>query len=222
MSNVYGLGRLEADLNGVRVDNVRATIRDLRMFAPELKKEMDEEIKKITEPFVQRARGYARQAGSSDGAPLSRWNDRPRLPGSRGSYAPNQGKSGGKRWEYDRLRWNTGAVTRGIRSGPGGFKFANNLNLGTSDRFTSLWSIRNSNAAGAVFELSGSGAASTPMVGNIRSRHGRSHRIIWRAWDELRGVTFVPREVEDVIVKYVDNFNRGLKVVKPVRYSGKA
>jgi hypothetical protein len=35
-------------------------------------------------------------------------------------------------------------------------------------------------------------------------------------------VTFVPREVEDVVAQYVDNFNRGLKVVKPARYSGKA
>lgn len=220
MSEFYGLGSLERDLSGVRVDGIRRTIADLRRFAPELLQEMNEEIKDITSPFVLLGRIYAKQAGSSNGAPLSRWNYQPRRPGSRGEYATAQGKSGAKRWEYDRLRWNTGKVTRGIRSGPGGFKFANNVNVGSSNRWTSLWAIRNSNPAGAVYELMGSGKSTVPMVGSVRGRHGRSKRLIWRAWDELRGEQVVPRAIENVVVKYVEGFNQKLGLVGPRRPAG--
>ena len=221
MADFYGLGALERDLNGVRVDGIRQTISDLRRFAPELLQEMNKEIKDITDPFVLRARMYAKKAGVSNGAPLSRWNYQPRRPGSRGEYATIQGKSGAKRWEYDRLRWNTGKVTRGIRSGPGGFKFANNVNIGSSDRWTSLWAIRNSNAAGAVYELMGSGKSNVAMVGAVRGRHGRSKRLIWRAWDEMRGGQMVPRDIENVVVKYVEGFNQKLRLVGPRRPASK-
>jgi len=218
VADIYGLGRLEADLNGVRVDNIRATIRDLRMFSPALLKEMNEEIKDVTEPVTTLAKRYATQAGRSMGAPLSRWNNIPRRPGSRGEYAPAQGRSGAKRWEYQRLQWNTGKVKAGIRTGPGGFRFANNLNIGTSDRWTSLWAIRNSNAAGAVYELMGTGAAQTAITRTVPRTSGvKGKRLIWRAWDELNSGATVPAKIEQVVVNYVGQFNERLRLVGPRR-----
>lgn len=214
----YGLGRLEADLNGVRVDNIRQTIRDLRTFSPDLLKEMTKELDKVTEPVVTLARSYAGAAGRANGAPLSGWNYQPRRPGSRGEYAPAQGKSGASRWDYKRLRWNTKRVQSGIKGGPGGFKFAGNVSVGTSDRWTSLWSIRNQNAAGAVYELMNTGAAQTAMTRNVARTSGvRGKRLIWRAWDKLRGDQTVPRQIEDKIADYVGRFNGTLSRVGPYR-----
>lgn len=218
MADTFGLGELEARLNGVKVTGLRETIRDLRMFSPDLYEEMNAEVKEITQPFVDRAKGFAGQAARSNGLPLSRWNYQPRRPGSRGEYAPLQGKSGAKRWEYKRLQWNTGKVKAGIRSGPGGFKFANNLNIGTSDRWTSLWAIRNSNAAGAVYELMGTGAAQTPMSRTVPRTSGyQRKRLVWRAWNEMRGDQTVPAKIERAIVEYTGKFNDRLGTVGPRR-----
>ena len=218
MGDFFGLSELDARLNGVQVVGLRETMRDLRLFSPDLYKEMNEEVKEITQPFVSRAKIFAGQAGRSNGAPLSRWNYQPRRPGSRGQYAPLQGKSGFKAWEYDRLKWNTGKVKSGIRSGPGGLKFRSNVNLGTSDRWNSLWSIRNANAAGAVYELMGTGAAQTPMARTVPRVSGyRGKRLIWRAWNDMRGDTTVPMQIEKVIVAYTGRFNAGLRTVGPRR-----
>lgn len=216
MADIYGIGALERDLNGVTVTNVRETVRRLKMFSPELAKQMEADLKVITKPVTDRAKGYATRAGRSDGLPLSRWNYQPRRPNSRGEYAPAQGKAGSKRWEYKRLRWDTGKVKAGIRSGPGGFRFASSANISTNDRWTSLWSITNSNAAGAVYELMGTGAAATPMVRQVEATAGKGKRLIWRAWNELRGDITVPRAVQDTISKYVGQFDQQLRRVGPL------
>ena len=62
MADIYGIGALERDLNGVTVTNVRETVRRLKMFSPELAKQMEADLKVITKPVTDRAKGYATRA----------------------------------------------------------------------------------------------------------------------------------------------------------------
>lgn len=200
--------------SGVFVTGVNDTIRRMRQFAPDLLKEMNAEVREELSPFTTRAKQYAAEAARSSGRsrrgvvyegraglPLSRWNQSPNLPGSRPAYSPY-----GKRWEYDRLKWNTGKVQRGIGVGRGG-----PIMRGKYD-FMGAYAIINRDAAGAVYELMGSGKSNTNMVQNVRgtSRYGRK-RLIWRAWDELRGERTVPQRIVSIIRSYEARFNERLR-----------
>ena len=62
----------------------------------------------------------------------------------------------------------------------------------------------------------GTGAAATPMVRQVEATAGKGKRLIWRAWNELRGDITVPRAVEDTISKYVGQFDQQLRRVGPL------
>lgn len=200
------------DKSGVMVEGVPDLIRRLRLFAPDLLKQMNAEVREALEPYTTRAKAYAGQAARSSGGaitgrsglPLSRWNQIPNRPGSRPSYSPAQGRSGSKRWEYDRLRWDTAKVQRGITVGRGGPVMAG------SYAFRGAYSIINRSPAGAVYELMGSGKSNTNMVQNVRttSRYNRK-RLIWRAWNEMRGDQSAPAVVVGIIRKFEQQFNTG-------------
>jgi hypothetical protein len=78
------------------------------------------------------------------------------------------------------------------------------------DSFKGAYAILNADAAGAVFELMGSGKSRVNMVGAVRSRHGSSSRLIWRAWDQMGARLTVPKQVEDTIRLYQARFQERL------------
>lgn len=178
---------MAGDASGISVYGLTELRRQMRQFAPDLAKAMDDEIKGLLAPVVERARSMV-----PDSEPLGRWNDKVFRPGSRQSYSPY-----GKRWEYERLEWDSSAVRRGIR-----------MTVGTSRRkrgshYRGAYAVLNRDAAGAVYELMGSGISRVPMVGNVRSSSGISgKRLIWRAWDELGGSQRIRQRVVDTIRRY--------------------
>jgi hypothetical protein len=179
---------------GVVVFGLDETKRQMRMFAPDLLKEMNREIRSdILGPIVTRAKRLVPSE-----PPLPRWNKMAANPGSRPSYSPH-----GKRWETGRLEWSSGQVRRGIRVGAG-------VPRKRGDSFKGAWAILNADAAGAVFELMGSGKSRVNMVGAVRSRHGGPSRLIWRAWDQSGARLTVPKQVEDTIRLYQARFQERL------------
>ena len=162
------------------------TRRLLRSVAPDLLKEMDREVR---EDILGPVRDAARSLVPAS-EPLSRWNDRVFRPGSRPSYSP-----WGRRWPYDRLEWDSARVKSGIVVRAGGSR------VGRTG-FRGAWSLWNSDAAGAVYELMGSGKSRVAMIGNVRGSHGVSKRLIWKAWDNTKAATWAPRRLADTVARY--------------------
>jgi hypothetical protein len=170
------------------------TKRQMRLFAPDLLKEMNFEIRReILGPIVRDARNMVPEA-----APLSGWNRQVTAPGSRRGYSAH-----GKRWEYGRLQWDSKKVKSGIRVGVG-------VPRRRGDVFRGAYAILNRDAAGAVFELMGRGKSNANMVGNVRGKHGASSRLIWRAWDKAQATANVPRQVVDTIKRFEAEFQQRL------------
>lgn len=172
------------------------TRRLMRSVAPELLKEMDREIREdILGPLRDRARSLVPGV-----EPLGRWNDRVFAPGSRRSTSP-----WGRRWDYDRLRWDSAKVRAGITVRVGGTRRR-------GSEFRGAWSLWNRDPAGAVFELMGSGKSRVPMVGNVRSRHGVSKRLIWKAWDDAGAQTWAAQALADTVKRYESRLQREFDV----------
>lgn len=209
MANPFPDAFAAGDASGVYVEGLTQLRRELRMFAPDLLKEMNSKIATVLDPIVAEGRNYAKAAGRSrggaitgrSGLPLSRWNQIPNLPGSRPSYAPVQAGGKTKRWEYDRLQWSTGKVVSGIRVG------AQSPRMRGKTEFRGAWAILNRDAAGAVYELMGTGKSNTNMVQNVKRSSGViGKRLIWRAWNKRRGDTWAPQKVVGIIREYEQSF----------------
>jgi len=179
---------------GVVVHGLDDTKRLMRLFAPDLLKEMNHEVRRtILGPIVSDAKNMVPSS-----PPLSRWNQSVAQPGSRPSYS-----SHGKRWEYGRLEWDSARVKTGIRVGVG-------VPRRRGDNFKGAYAILNRDAAGAVFELMGRGKSRVNMIGAVRTQHGSSSRLIWRAWDKARAKNTVPRRVVDTIRTFEAKFQERL------------
>lgn len=182
-----------ADRSGIILTGLTETRRQMRLFAPDLLKQMDKEVKGILKPIVSDAKNMVPAT-----APLSNWNRPVARPGSRPSYSPY-----GRRWDYARLQWDSSAVKRGIAVGVGRARRR-------GDSFKAAYAIRNRDAAGAVYELMGSGKSRVNMVRNVRREHGLDKRLIWRAWDKANAQRKIPREVADTIKRYETAFQQRL------------
>lgn len=191
--DAYAAGRR----TGIVVHGLDETKRQMRLFAPDLLKEMNYEVRRnILGPIVKDAKNMV--PATTPLGPDSRWNDRVQRPGSRRAYSPH-----GKRWEYGRLEWDSGKVKRGIRVGVGTPKRR-------GDVFRGAYAILNRDPAGAVYELMGSGKSNVNMVRNVRNSHGTGKRLIWRAWDKANANRNVPREVVDTIRRFEAKFQERL------------
>lgn len=180
-----GRARTYDNRAGVTIYGLDGTKRLLRLAAPELKREMDKEIRKILKP-VERS---ARQNVPQD-APLSNWNRSVHRPGSQPSYTPYH-----KRWEYDRLEWDPGEAMRKIRIRQGGRRSRGSIQK-------SAWSVRSDDPAAVVWELMGRGISNTPMVRTARRLSPNTGRILYRAWDNSYQRQTAPRQIERVIREY--------------------
>jgi len=189
-----GRARTYDNRAGVTVYGLDGTKRLLRLAAPELKREMDKEIRQILEP-VQRS---ARQNVPQD-APLSNWNRSVHRPGSQPSYTPYH-----KRWEYDRLEWDPGEMRRKIRIRQGGRRAR-----GKVER--SAWSVRSDEPAAVVWELMGRGVSNVNMVRTSRRLSGQTGRILYRAWDNSYARRTAPQQIKRVIREYEEKLSERLR-----------
>lgn len=189
-----GRARVYDNRAGVTIYGLDGTKRLLRLAAPDLKREMDKEIRKVLEP-VQRS---ARQNVPQD-APLSNWNRSVHRPGSQPSYTPYH-----KRWEYDRLEWDPGEMKRNIKIRQGGRRARGSV-------AKSAWSVRSDDPAAVIWELMGRGISNVNMVRTARRLSSQTGRILYRAWDNSYAKQTAPRQIERVIREYEQRLEQRLR-----------
>lgn len=182
----------------INVFGLRDTMRALKSLDEKMFNEMDSRFKAIFEPLVGAARSNV------PGNVMSGW-------GHKGS-----GEWGG------RLRWDPQKVRNGI-------KIKTSFKGPQRGRAVSAqYLLVNSTAAGALFELAGanrsnppknrrgSTAGSAQFIANAQ-RYGRPNRVIWRAWDKLRG----DAKTRDAIIQAVRASEREVQAALD-RVQGKA
>jgi len=169
----------------------RATKKLMRELEPELLKTMNDEIRRRLNPVRDRAKNLTPMS-----RPLSRWK-KPHNPNSRPSYSPY-----GRRWDYDRLQWDTTEARRQIV-----VRQRSRRTRGSVNR--TLWQIQSNNPANAVFELMGRGKSNVNMIGNVGKKHPGTGRVLYRAWDQSGGDKIEARVVA-TIRRYEKEFNRRL------------
>lgn len=165
----------------ISIYGLRDTMRALKSMDEAMFKEMDAKFKAIFEPLAVAARGNVPPNV------MSGWGHR------------NGGEWG------SRLRFDPQAVKRGIKikSSNKGPKYGRAV--------SAQYLLVNSNAAGSVFETAGanrSNAPRNPPRGTTRGsaqfitnamRFGPPNRVIWRAWDRLRGDEKAKQAVRDAV-----------------------
>lgn len=185
--------RFKADVYGFR-----ATKKLMRELEPDLLRHMDTNIKGQLEPIVSMARALTPHR-----PPLSGWGRRPFAPGSRPSYSPY-----GKRWDYNRLEWNSFEAKQGIVIRQPGRRARGSLTR-------PLYQLQSNNPANAVFELMGRGKSNVNMVGNVGKRFPGTGRVLYRAFDRVGGET-ITKNVVDTIKFFEREFNRRLDAIGKV------
>lgn len=180
----------------VTVTGLTELKRAMRQAAPELKLEMDREIRSLLKPIQSDARRNV-----TDDPLITRWEIQPRRPGSRASYSPY-----GRRWDYDRLRYDPNQMRSKIAIKQGGRRAR-----GTIER--AAWSVRSTHPAAAVWELMGRGKSQVPMVRTARRLTGDSGRILYKAWDDARAETRIPQAIAGTIREYERKLNRRLEAL---------
>jgi len=179
--------RVKADVYGFR-----ATKKLMRELEPDLLKEMNTSVKEQLAPIAARAKSL-----TPSQAPLSGWNRRPFNPGSRPSYSPY-----GRRWDYNRLEWNSFEAKRQIVIRTGSRRARGSLTR-------PLFQLQSNNPANAVFELMGRGKSNVHMVRNVKRGFPGTGRVLYRAFDQIGGER-VRKDVADTIKKFEAEFNRRL------------
>ena len=152
----------------ITIYGARDTMRALKSLDEVMYKEMDQKIKDIFEPLAAEARSNVPPNA------MSGWGHK------------NTGLWG------SRIRYDAAAIKRGI-------KIKNSARTAKKGRAVSAaYILANSTAAGAVFELAGanksnapknrrgSTAGSSQFIANAM-RFGPPNRVIWKAWDKLKG-----------------------------------
>jgi len=155
--------------------------------SPQLRKDMDKEIRDILKPVVTNARAAV------PAQPLSGW----RLGNDRTGPAKMPD-------------WDQATVRKGISIRQGGRR-----SRGKSTQ--SAWKITNASAAGEVFEVAKkqrtkpSGGVFTSA---LTLYHGNTSRLIWAAWDKAGGEKKLTQDVLDVVKKYEGELERTLRAAK--------
>ena len=175
-----------------KIYGFRATKRLMRELEPQLFKAMNEEIRDRLNPVRDLARAL-----TPSSPPVSGWGRRPFAPGSRPSYSPY-----GRRWDYDRLEWNTGDAKKAIL-----LRQRSKRTRGSVNR--TLWQLQSNNPANAAFELMGRGKSRVKMIGNVGRKHPGTGRVLYRAYDRLGGDD-IEKSVVATIRSYEAEFNRRL------------
>lgn len=153
----------------------------LKQLDPELRKEMDREIRSLLRPIVSRAKTYIPTQ------PLSNWNY------GTGRYLPSRLPF----WDY------TEAVKSiQIKSG------AKRRRKGS--QMSDVWMIQQSSASGVVFEWVGRGKSDSWFVRNMLTKWDQQPRAIWRAFNDFGGRTAVGNKVIATVDDYIKTFERDM------------
>lgn len=151
---------------------------------PDLRREMDREIRSILKPIANRAKNLVPVTA------LSRWMS--------SDTAVRAGAARMPAWNYE-------GIVRNIKVVQGGKRLKGSAR-------SAVWRIRNQEPSGAVFELAGRGPSRHSFVKAMR-KHGEPSRLIWRAWDEAGGDDTVTTKVVATINDYGQVLSTDLKSV---------
>jgi hypothetical protein len=175
--------------------DTQVTLRDVRRVqqllkeqAPDLRRRMDRDVRRILSPIIGRAKGLVPDA------PLSRWHreDRrgpSRLPG----FDSNAARRG--------LKVSTGGTIR-VRTAEGQLK----------GRSLLAYSLVQSDPGGAVFEVAGrKNPSKTAFNRNMMRQRGRASRALWKAWDTTGAHDRVLAEIVGAVQATMDEYNRRLE-----------
>ena len=165
----------------VAVYGWKDTMKALRSMAPDIAKQFDREIRDTIKPLQASARAKV------PARPMRNWDASG--PGAWSVLADRKDNStaSGKGWDaaYVRRKMTIKASGRGRRK--------RGVTVG--------YRLTNESAAGAIYELAGSGSSGTTpqsraFIANTY-KGGRPSRLIWQAWDEMGGEqTITPKVVE--------------------------
>lgn len=153
----------------------------LKEFDPELRKEMNREIRSALRPIVSKAKTYIPTQ------PLSNWN----YGSSR--YLPSRLPY----WDY------TDAV-KGITIRAGAQRRRQGSEL------SDVWMIQQASPSGVVYEWVGRGKSNSMFVQNMIAKWEPQPRAIWRAFNEAGGRTAVGNKVIAIVEDYVRTFERDI------------
>ena len=175
----------------VTVRGFRSTKKLMRELEPDLYKVMLKEIRDRLNPVADLAKKL-----TPSQRPLRNWKT-PLNPGSRPSYSPY-----GRRWDYDRLEWNTIQARKSII-------LRQNARRPRGKVTRAIFQLQSNNPSNAVFELMGRGISNVQMIGNLSRNHPGTGRVLYRAYDRLGGDK-IEEHVVDTIRKFEKEFNRRL------------
>ena len=152
----------------------------LKKASPEVRKQMDKEIRAMITPVSKLAKSYVPTRA------MTNW---------RKSDNPKNDDGWGAR-----KGWDKSEVVKGISVRQGGRRARGNAT-------SSAWKIQNSSAAGAIYELAGKGTgngslASDSFISAINANTGRPSRLIWRAWDVTGGERELNRNIAEAVKRY--------------------
>jgi len=137
---------------------VKETIRDLGEFDKDAVKEFNKVINSELRMAKKEAQGFV--AGSP---PLSGWNTQPaRKPRTRG----------GAGWPA----WDQSIIKSGISTSKAEGKVR-------ADYTTSAGALKNTSAAGVIYEVAGRKNKSGNFISNLERKEGNASRLVWRAVD---------------------------------------
>lgn len=173
------------------VRGYRGTRRLMRELEPDLLRQMDRTIKAKLNPIRDQARKLIPMQ-----RPLSNWKT-PHAPYTRPSYSPY-----GRRWDYERLEWDTTQARKGIVVRQPGRR-------GRGKLTRPLYQLQSNNPSAAVFELMGRGKSNVNMVGNLGRQYPGTGRVLYRAFDRYGGDK-IEKDVVDTVRKFEKEFNRRL------------
>lgn len=172
----------------VTTRDIRRVQRELKEFAPDLRKNMDRDVKRIVAPVIAKAKN------NMPARPLSRWPDDPNA-----RYGP-QGRFPG---------YEQSAARRGIRLATGSSR--KRIVGGQKQTEILAYALVQGSAGGAVYEVAGrrTGGKNT-FVRNLRRKNGAASRGIWRAWDQTNAKETIASEADAVIRRTIREYNQRL------------
>ena len=152
--------------------------KQMKKFAPELKREMDREIRAYLKPVITDAKLMVPNVA------LSGWR---------------QGSGRGKDNQAGKLpNWDQGAVSKGIVVRQGQAKRRK-----PGEAVVSAWQLRNTDGAGSAFEGMGRKGGRTDsgrrMIAAMSLYYGKEPRLLWRAWGNAGGDAKLQTGVVEII-----------------------
>lgn len=162
----------------VAIYGLRDAQHAMRQFAPDLKKEMDKQIRAALQPVRSRAQA--------------------RVPGTV--------MSGWQNWQGERLAWDPRKIKSGIRIAQGG-RGRRTSGVKVAWRLTNVSAIGSIIEVAGRKNPGGNSDKGRQFIANL-NRFAQPSRLIWAAWDDLGGDEQVTPKVVEAIEAATAEFDR--------------